>query len=93
MTVVVDVRALRERLAWSKEEFADRMGVTPFEISFLEHRGYVSDRMAERLAAVVRPTQRRAPMTGSRLRFRTGADLRELGGVTEMSQAEDAQHS
>jgi DNA-binding transcriptional regulator YiaG len=69
VTSIVDVKALRERLGWSRETLADRWGITPFEVSFFERRGYLSDAMAQRLAQVVSTTRRRAPMTASRLKF------------------------
>jgi DNA-binding transcriptional regulator YiaG len=69
VTSIVDVKALRERLGWSRETLANRWGITPFEVSFFERRGYLSDAMAQRLAQVVSTTRRRAPMTASRLKF------------------------
>jgi DNA-binding transcriptional regulator YiaG len=80
MTVIVDVKAVRERHGWSQDMLAKRMGVSSYEVLFFERRGCLSDQMAERLARAVQAHRGRAPMAGSRLKPNIEmADKAEVG--------------
>jgi DNA-binding XRE family transcriptional regulator len=54
MTAVVDLKVVRQMLGMSKEDLARRLGISSFELDFIERRGTLSERMAERLANVMK---------------------------------------
>ena len=56
MTAIVDLKAVRNMLGMSSRQLAERLGVSPYELAFMERRGCLSDRMAEKLANIMKTT-------------------------------------